>query len=220
MINNLNTAVLEFFSRKGVLVPKDVTPFQTFSGRGMRFRLQSFDWNGCACVSFLTMRAFFGLMKMETLICTPYAKDLPLFSYDLIAAFGKRTLLLETYDTLVEPVDLSPMVQVKERYRDLKDKPTGPAWFDALKMPPTVCKAGKETRLAALATEMLSAYLDLFDSARDIGRSVKTEKNSAYVEGLINDGPTFRVVSRMVGAEAAKTLFRRFLFGTEEVLKG
>ena len=210
----MNGSKLDLFAKNGALIPKDVSPFQTFSGKGMTFQLQSYDWNGCACVSCLTMRAFLGLMKMDTLICTPYAKDMPLLSYDFISAMGRRTLMVETYDTLVEPVDLSAMLVVKEKYRNLKDKPSKPAWYDSLKLPPTVCKVGDSTRLSALATEMIAAYLDLFASARGIDRTVKTERNSAYVEGLINDGPTFRVVSKMIGAESAQTIFRRFLFGT------
>jgi hypothetical protein len=212
----MNGSKLDLFSKNGILVPKDVTPFQAFSGKGMTFQLQSYDWNGCACVSQLTMRAFFGLMKMDTLICTPYAKDMPLLSYDYISALGRHTLMVEVYDTLVSPVDLSSMLTVKDNYQDLKDKPTKPAWYDSLKLPPTVCKVGNGTRLSAMATEMISAYLDIFASARDIDRRAKTSRNSAYVEGLIHDGPTFKVVSKMIGAESAKTLFRRFLFGTEQ----
>ena len=211
----MNGSKVDLFSKKGVLVPKDVTPWQTISGKGMTFQLQSYDWNGCACLSRLTMRAYFGMMKMDTLICTPYAKDMPLLSYDLISALGKRTLLVEAYDTLVAPVDLSAMMAVKENYRDLKDKQMKPAWYDNLKLPPTVAKIGNSQKLSALATEMISSYLEIFDAARDVDRSVKTERNRAYVEGLINDGPTFKVVSKMIGAESAKTLFRRFLFGTE-----
>ena len=211
----MNGSKVDLFSKKGVLVPKDVTPWQTFSGKGMTFQLQSYDWNNCACVSRLTMRAYLGMMKMDTLICTPYAKDMPLLSYDLISALWKRTLLVETYDTLVDPVDLSAMMAVKESYRDLKDKQMKPAWYDNLKLPPTVAKTGDPKRLSALATEMIASFLEIFDSARDVDRSIKTERNKAYVEGLINDGPTFKVVSKMIGTESAKTLFRRFLFGTE-----
>ena len=118
----MNGSVVDLFAQRGKLVAKDVSPWQTFSGKGMRFQLQSYDWNGCACVSYLSMRAFLGLMKMETLICTPYTKDLPIYSYDRIIAFGKKSLLLEVYDTQVEPVDLSSMDEVKESYKDLKDK--------------------------------------------------------------------------------------------------
>ena len=211
----MNTSFLELFAKKGTLVAKDVTPFQTFSGNGMTFHLEAYDWNSVACVSHLTMRAFCGLMKMDTLICTPYAKDMPLFSYDYICALWRRTMLLESYDTLVGTVDLSAMTAVKARYEDLKDKPTKPAWFDALKLPPTACKTGDKKRLEALAEEMTEAYIALFETAKKVEPDAKQAKNSAYVEGLIHEGPTFRVVSKMVGVEPAKTLFRKFLFGTE-----
>ena len=106
----MNGSKVDLFSKKGVLVPKDVTPWQTISGKGMTFQLQSYDWNDCACISRLTMRAYCGMMKMDTLICTPYAKDMPLLSYDLISALWKRTVLVESYDTLVDPIDLSAMM--------------------------------------------------------------------------------------------------------------
>ena len=166
-------------------------------------------------MSYLTMRAFLGLMKMETLICTPYTKDLPIYSYDRIIAFGKKSLLLEVYNTQVEPVDLSSMDAVKESYKDLKDKQPKPAWYDSLRLSPSIFKEGKEERLAQLATAMSTAYLDLFATAREVDRAVKTERNRTYVEGLIsNGGPAINAVRGMIGDEAAETLFRRFLFGT------
>ena len=175
--------------------------------------MEAYDWNGVAHVSHLSMRGLFGLMQMDTLICTPYAKDMPLFSYDFISVFGRKTLLLETYNTLVGSVDLSTMTAVKEQYSDLKDKTMRPAWYDRLKLLPTVCKTGNGARLEAMAEQMLKAYIGLFATAQDIDRAVKNERNSAYVEGLINDGPTYRAVSKMIGQEDAKTLFRRCLFG-------
>lgn len=212
----MNGSVVDLFAQRGKLVAKDVTPWQTFSGKGMKFQLQSYDWEGCACVSYLSMRAFLGLMKMETLICTPYAKDLPIYSYDRIIAFGKKSLLLEVYDTQVEPVDLSTMDAVKASFKDLKDNLPKPAWYDSLRLSPSTFKEGKEERLAQLATAMTTAYLDLFATAHEIDHDVKTEKNRIYVEGLINNGgPAINAVRGMIGDEAAETLFRRFLFGTE-----
>ena len=212
----MNGSVVDLFAQRDKLVAKDVSPWQTFSGKGMKFQLQSYDWDGCACVSYLSMRAFLGLMKMETLICTPYTKDLPIYSYDKIIAFGKKSLLLEVYDTQVEPVDLSSMDAVKESYKDLKDKQPKPAWYDSLRLSPSIFKEGKEERLVQLATAMTTAYLDLFATAREVDRAVKTERNRTYVEGLIsNGGPAINAVRGMIGDEAAETLFRRFLFGTE-----
>lgn len=209
--------MIDLFASRGKLVQRDVSPWQTFSGRGMRFQLQSYDWEGCANVSHLSMRAFLGLMTMETIICTPYSKDLPLYSYDGICAFGKSSLLLEVYDTQVEPVDLATMDAVKAAYGDLKDKQPKPAWYDNLRLSPSTFKAGGKTRLSQLATDMTTAYLDLFATARDVERSAKVARSSAYVEGLINNGgPAINTIRKMLGDEAAETLFRQFLFRTEE----
>ena len=212
----MNNSIVDLFAQRGKLIAKDVSPWQTFSGKGMKFQLQSYDWEGCACVSHLSMRAFLGLMKMETLICTPYTKDLPIFSYDKIKAFGKKSLLLEVYDTQVESVDLSTMDRVKESYKDLKDKHPKPAWYDSLRLSPSTFKEGPEAQLTQLATSMTTAYLNLFPTAHEVDRDVKTAKNRLYVEGLIsNGGPAINAVRGMLGDEAAETLFRRFLFGTE-----
>ena len=212
----MNGSVLNIFSDRGILTAKNVTPWQTFSGKGMKFQLQSFDWNGCACVSYLTMRAFLGLMKMETVICTPYAKDLPLFSYDLINAIGKRTLLIEVYDTQLEPIDLSTMQSVKGSYRDLRDKSLKPNWYDTLRLSPSTCKVGPASRLSSLVTEMTTTYTDLFATARTVDPVAKTARNREYVEGLIsNGGPAINTIRQILGSEAAETLFRKFLFGTE-----
>lgn len=214
--NTMNTSIIDLFAQRETLVKKDVTPWQTFSGRGMHFQLESYDWGHCACLSHLSMRAALGLMKMETVICTPYSKDLPLFSYDGISAFGKQTVFLEFYDTLLEPIDLSPLMAVKESYSDLKDKTLKPAWYDSLRLPPCTFKVGRGTRMTALPSSMASAYLDLFPSSRNADIPSKVARNSNYVESLIsNGGPAINTIRAMLGNEAAETMFRRFLFGTE-----
>ena len=208
--------MLDLFAKSGALVPWDVTPWQTFSGKGMTFSLQSYDWDGCACLSYLSMRAFLGLMKMETVICTPRTKDLPLFSYDKICVFGKESLLLELYDTQVEPIDLSSLDAVKMSHQDLKDKKRKPAWYDSLRLSPCTFKMGPARRLAQLSEEMTTAYLNLFPTARTIDPSVKNARNSSYVEGLISKGgPAINTMRSILGDEPAETLFRRFIFGTQ-----
>ena len=114
------------------------------------------------------------------------------------------------------PADLSTLDAVKAAYGDLEDKPMKPAWYDPLKLSPTVYKTGRGLRLQSLAEEMTTAYIDLFATAREVNPVAKTARNSAYVEGLINNGgPAINTVRGILGNEAAGTLFRRFLFGTE-----
>ena len=135
---------------------------------------------------------------------------------DSISAFGKKSLLMELYDTLVAPVGLMTMDAVKDAYKNLKDKQPKPAWYDHLRLSPSTFKDGDKIRLSKLAGEMTGAYLDLFATARDVDRSAKMEKNRAYVEGLIrNGGPAINAVRKMLGDEPAETLFRKHLFATE-----
>ena len=108
------------------------------------------------------------------------------------------------------------MDAVKAAYSDLDDKPMKPAWYDHLKLSSTVCKTGRGSRFSQMAEEMTTAYINLFATARKVDLVAKTARNSAYVEGLIsNGGPAINTIRQMLGSEAAETLFRRFLFGTE-----
>lgn len=208
---------IDFFAQRGTMTARDTSPWQTFSGKGMKFCLQSYDWDGCACLSHLATRAFGGLMTMETVVCTPYTKDLPLFSYDGISVPGRKTVFLEFYDTLVDAVDLSSLDAVKASYDDLKEKGRKAAWYDHLRLSPTTVKVGRGRRMSQLVSDMATAYLDLFATAREVDRETKNERNSAYVEGLIsNGGPAINVVRQMLGSAAAEEMFRRFLFGTTQ----
>ena len=212
----MDNPILDLFALRGRLISKDVSPWQTFSGKGMEFHLESYDWDYCACVSFLSMRGFFGLMKMETLICTPYAQDIPLFSYDRIHAFGNQSLLLELYNTQSKPINLSSLDAVKSSYKDLRNKKVKSGWYDGLRLSPSTFKQGSENHLSQLGRDMATAYLDLFSNLHDVDISVKKGITRAYVEGLIsNGGPAINTIRGMLGDEATETLFRRFIFGTE-----
>ena len=64
---------------------------------------------------------------------------------------------------------------------------------------------------------MTTAYLDLFATACDVERSAKVAKSREYVEGLIrNGGPAINAVRKMLGDASTETMFRRFLFGTDD----
>ena len=72
----------------------------------------------------------------------------PLFSFDSISAFGKKSLLMEVYDTQVAPIDLSTMDAVKDSYHDLKDRQPKTAWYDNLRLSPSTFKEGNKVRLS------------------------------------------------------------------------
>ena len=80
---------------------------------GMTFDIAAYKVEGLGHVSVMIASGFFGLMKMDTLIITPTAVDMPLFSYDRVLAMGNDTLIFELYDTLLDKADLTALEQVK-----------------------------------------------------------------------------------------------------------
>lgn len=186
---------------------------------GMNFQIRRFEAEGLGSVSSMVASGFFGLMKMDTLIITPTAKDMPLLSYDRVLAMGNDTLIFELYDTLLGNTDLSSLAAVKEDTKALPDHDLGEHWYDAIKLPVSLAKKGKKKDTAAFdkaAEAYLDAYLAAAIAAGGCDGAAKREKASVYVEGLLkNGGPSTDVFKKGIGDEKTAWLFRKILFGTE-----
>ena len=198
---------------------RDVTPWQKIDKGPMHFRIKAYDLEGIGRMSIVTMRAMFGLMKMETIVLTPLEKDMPLLSYDLIQAAGNDVLLLELYDTQLQPAAYPAMDAVKAAYVHLPDNDLGSKWYDHLKLSPTLSKKGRKlaNAYAPLCLEWLDAYIAQLAEAPECDRSEKQEKVRAYVDGLFaNGGPSTDQFRKLIGDQAARGLFGRFIFSSED----
>lgn len=187
---------------------------------GMHFRIRRFYAEGLGSVSSMVASGFFGLMKMDTLIITPTAVDMPLFSYDRVHALGNDTLIFELYDTLLGQPDLSRLEAAKESAKHLPDHDLGEHWYDSIKLAVSLSKKGKKVHTVAFdvaATEYLNAFLEAAKTAAPCEAAAKRGKASVYVEGLLkNGGPSTDVFKKGIGEERTADLFRRVLFATEE----
>jgi len=72
--------LLDLISKKFPLTALPVGEMSTLKANGMTFSIQAYTAKGLGHVSVMTAKGFFGLMKMDTLIITPLALDLPLYS--------------------------------------------------------------------------------------------------------------------------------------------
>lgn len=187
---------------------------------GMNFEIFAFRAEGLGHVSMMTASGFLGLMKMDTLIITPTAVDMPLFSYDRVYAMGNDTLIFELYDTLLGETDLSNLDAVKEKYASLPEHDLGAHWYDSIKLAQSLSKKGKKAQRGAFdaaVQDYLNAYLDAAACAMPCDAQPKLEKASVYVEGLLcNGGPSTDTFKKGIGDEKTGELFRKFLFGTAE----
>lgn len=198
----------------------NVGEFAEMKAPMMKFKIKAFEAEGLGHVSFMSMTAFFGLMKMDTVIVNPKERDLPLLSYDRVYAAGKDTLIVELYNTRANiNAALPQLAAVKEEADKLPQNDLGEHWYDHIKLPESISL--KDTKATSgefdkVAEKMLSAYLETSTDS-DFDGVAKAEKSSAYVEGLLtNGGPSTSVFQKFFGEEKTAELFRSFLFGTKE----
>ena len=206
--------LLREIGAKYELTKRDAGEFSRLKVKGMKFVIRSFEAKGLGHVSVMEAKGFFGLMKMDTLIVTPDAIDLPLYSYDRILAMGNDTLIAECYDTLESPVSTETLCQVKDKYAFLPDRDPGKHWYDSIRLPGSISKKGKKIteKMDALASDELSAFLSL-PAGPTKDPEAKRKKTEKYVEGLLkNGGPSTDVFKEALGEEKTKKLFREVLF--------
>lgn len=207
--------MLQKISQQYVLTERDT---QRLKVNGMQFRIRAFHAQGLGHVSVMTASGFFGLMKMDTLIINPIQRDMPLLSYDRVHAMGNDTLIYELYDTMLENVELAPIVRAKQNAAHLPDHDLGQHWYDSIKLGVSLSKKGKKGHTSAFdvaAMEYLTAYLQCAETAGCCAAVPKQEKASVYVEGLLeHGGPSTDVFKKGIGIEKTTDLFRKVLFGT------
>ena len=187
----------------------------------MHFRVRSFDVEGIGHYNLLDMKAFFGLMKMETAVLSVTKKDVPLFNSDVIFAGGKRTQMAEFYDTMLGSVDNEFRLRcltLKDADADLTDYVSGEHWYDDLYFPFSYAKKvkAKETRPENTCKRLADAFLDSLKKAELCDEEAKKEKVRAFAQGLLDHGgPAVDPVKKMFGEELAKRLILTHMYGVE-----
>lgn len=201
------------------LKPVDMGDFARVDKNGLHFQLECWQAGDLGQLSRVKMKGMLGLMKMETLVFTPLTVDAPLYSFDYIHAMGQDTLLLELYDTQLVAFDGTPWEEVLKQGDALPDNKLEPRWYDGLKLSPTLSKKGKKLQapMEALAKGWTKVYMEELKKAPACQAALKREKVGAYVQGLLTQGgPSVNQFKKLIGDEAAKELFSRYIFPAEE----
>ena len=214
----MNKELFEIISSKYQLKEIDMGDYKTLNKKGMHFVFSCYELAGVGHISVFSMKAMFGLMKMESIVINPFEVDAPLFSFDLIDVMGNRTLLTENYNTQLGDISLEKLVKVKESYPMLQDGEAEHRWYDHLKMESSLVKKGKtkQPEFASLLIDYLKAYLEVLDDAKKCDEDKKRAKAKEYTEGLLNNGgPAVDQITKLIGKERTGVLFRDYLFGTK-----
>lgn len=191
----------------------------------MKFDVDQYDVEDLGNLS--VMKVNMGMMQMVSYIITPYEKDMPMLSMDFMYILGNRKAYAEFYDltsdnTASEYVSVMNNVrEFQDRYADLEDIPTEPAWYDDL-LSVALHKAGKK-KDDAIIRKMFSDAIDTYmcnektlEKLSDEAETEKTEITQEYCDNLVkNGGVSTDVFKKNLGDEKTKDFFDKVLFGTE-----
>lgn len=203
------------------LVPVELREDARLSKRGMTFETRSWEIRGVGHLCVLSMNAFLGLMKMETVVIAPFEADLPLYNADWVNAFGTETQIAELYDTQLEPwpeASREKFQALSRAFADLADAPAGEHWYDSVLYPCSVHKKGKglTDRFNTLAKD----YTDLFAEELAAAEKCPADRKKALVGDFAhmlveNDGPAVSMMAKLFGKETMQRIVLRHMYGVE-----
>lgn len=220
---SLGETIRTKLERSYTLHREDLGADARLSKNGMVFDTEAWELPGLGHLCLMRMKAFFGLMKMETAVLSVTEKDVPLLNLDWVKAFGKETQFVELYDTQLAPYPAELLAEfgaLRSRDADLPDPPAAAAhWYDAILYPCSYRKAGKglSERLAQTANAYFETFLRQLAAAPACDPAAKAEKNRAFAERLFAEGgPAVDQVTKLFGTETARRLILRHMYGVKE----
>ena len=217
MIDRLLNLIKAYYPLK----EKDVDSFKSFDLNGMSVETACFNADGLGSVSIL--KATNQMMNMDTLIISPIYRDLALFSYDRIKAFGNDNILLELYDILLnDNFDnlINKLNIVLDKYSDIKNEGHDSKWYDSILLPTSINKKGSvdlKERFDSLEYEYLNEYLKDSLFKKDCDISKKKEKCLEYCNNLLKyGGPSTDAFIKAKGKEFTEELFHKVMFNVDQ----
>ena len=206
------------------LVQKDLGGDSRLSKRGMTFETKSWEISGVGHLCVMRMKAFFGLMKMETIVIAPFEADLPLYNADWVKAFGTETQIAELYDTQLEPwpeTSQKKFLGIKAGFADLPDAPSGEHWYDSVLYSCSIHKKGKGltdsfNKLAREYTDLFVAELAAAAASGKCPVDLKKARVSEFAHKLVaNDGPAVSMMAKLFGKETMQRIVLKHMYGVE-----
>ena len=211
----MNERVYQLLRENYALKERDVGEFAHIRAKGMRFEVRVFDAADAGSLCLMTMKAFFGLMKMESAVFSPVFRDAPIYSCDGISAFGNDSMLMELYDTTLTHPAFEELQAVKDRYAALPDYDSGSHWYDDIRLPVSALKKGKKLQkeLAKMAEEYSAEYFRLFAQCDPCSPEEKKARNGEYAQGLLNNGgPAVDQFKKILGEEKTAEFLKTVMF--------
>lgn len=191
----------------------------------MNFKVSAYQVRNLGHLSMMTTNM--GMMQMFTVVITPMERDLPLLSIDYIYAPGKRTVIIELYDLVLDKGELYKDVlkryqMVADEALEMEDATPEESWMNDYM---TVSVHRKGTReddrlIHAIYRGFINTYISQARSSAMLSEEAKENKMALlneYVEHMLEEGGvSTNMFKKCLGKEKTERFFRTTFFGVGE----
>jgi hypothetical protein len=206
----------------GNVVKREISPYNIINGATTHYKINAYEVEGIGTFSTIKVNALVSTVKVESIIFTPLYKDMPLLSFDFISVIGwGDTLLLELYDTNINPQDLSSLVKIKEN-SSLPDGTLNPRWFDKIKMSPSLVKKArkKKKELIDFSKEYILEFIRLLNEVPSTTKEEKQAKVQVLADDLFNKGSRITdQLKKLIGDKPTYDLLTHYILGANTSAK-
>ena len=195
---------------------QDTGVFEKVFIDGAKFRINAYEMRGLGRVATVEMKRLIGLWDMQSLIITPFEKDMPIYYCNRHHEKGKYIYRVEMFDTLFDAVDVSDLETVVEKYAELSDVPQNERWYDEMNLPASTVKtAKKKEALSPIMWEHFETYLKLAENAHECKPSEMKKKVRVFVDELCQKSgiAIIEIFIANYGDKVTEKLANEVLFG-------
>jgi len=183
--------MLEEIQSKYVCEKQDADVFEKVVIDGATFHIHAYNAKGLGRVATVEMKRLIGFWDMQSLIITPFEKDMPIYYYNRHRNKGSYICHMEVFGGKYEQVDFSVMADVLEKYANLPEETPFELWYDEYKLP--VCAIKKVAKnqkedLSPMVWDHFKAYMDILEAAPVCKPSEKKKRFNSFVKQLSEQG--------------------------------
>ena len=184
----------------------------------MRFACRQYTLEGFGNLFVMETRAMGGMMKLSTMVFTPYSgKSVPFFLVDTMEMKKKRLAYVEYYDCTAKGASLPESEGQAAEFASLPDYAEKPAWYTSRRTPYSLIKGGEGVDTAALEAMLLTCVDRYLNAAKGAPASPDNLPGLRDFQRdmLVLGNPSSGTLSKVLGREGAELAFKTAIMPVE-----
>lgn len=184
---------------------------------GAKFKIAAFEVKGVGRVSTVEMKRLIGLWEMQSLIITPYEKDMPIYYYNRHREKGNYVCRVEVFDTQLNEIVVSDFTDVEKKYDTLQDQEQSERWYDDMKLYGAVKRVekSKKEELTPFIFQHFQTYMNMLENAQSCKSIQKKKRITSFVDLLCEKSgiAVIEIFLANYGQKVTEKLAKEVLFG-------